>query len=73
MKKNKNILITGGSGFIGFNLIIELLKTTNYKIFNLDKLSYSSNNVYLEKVINNGGNNFSEKYHFINVDLANKI
>ena len=27
--KNKKILITGGSGFIGTNLIFELLKHTN--------------------------------------------
>ena len=33
--KNKKILITGGSGFIGTNLIIELLKHTK-KIINLD-------------------------------------
>ncbi len=33
--KNKKILITGGSGFIGTNLIFELLKHTN-KIINLD-------------------------------------
>ena len=33
--KNKKILITGGAGFIGTNLIIELLKHTK-KIINLD-------------------------------------
>ena len=43
MKNFKNILITGGSGFIGTNLIINLLKNTKSNIYNLDKLSYSSN------------------------------
>ena len=38
----KNILITGGAGFIGGNLIRRLLRKTNFNIFNLDKLSYCS-------------------------------
>lgn len=36
----KNILITGGLGFIGTNLIRRLLKTTSFTITILDKLSY---------------------------------
>ena len=27
---NKNILVRGGSGFIGLNMILELLKKTDY-------------------------------------------
>jgi dTDP-glucose 4,6-dehydratase len=38
---NKNIMITGGSGFIGTNLV-NYLNKKNYKIFNIDKLSYCS-------------------------------
>ena len=34
----KKILITGGSGFIGSNLI-NYLSRRNYKIYNIDKLS----------------------------------
>ena len=37
----KNILVTGGSGFIGVNLINYLSKK-KYKIFNVDKISYCS-------------------------------
>ena len=49
----KNILITGGCGFIGGELIINLLKNTDSKIFNIDKLGYASDssriNSYLTK------------------------
>ena len=39
---NKNIIVTGGLGFIGSNLIRMLIKK-NYNILNIDKVSYSSN------------------------------
>ena len=35
------ILVTGGSGFIGSNLIKYLLEK-NYNVVNVDKLNYSS-------------------------------
>ena len=38
----KKILITGGAGFIGKNLILRFLEKSEAKIFNLDKLNYAS-------------------------------
>ena len=37
-----NIIVTGGLGFIGSNLI-ELLIRKKYKVINVDKITYSSN------------------------------
>jgi dTDP-glucose 4,6-dehydratase len=41
MKSLKKILVTGGSGFIGSNLVNFLVKK-DFKIYNIDKLSYAS-------------------------------
>ena len=38
----KNVIITGGSGFIGTNLVNFLLNK-NFNVINIDKLGYSSN------------------------------
>ena len=45
---NKKILITGGAGFVGTNLIKFLLKKTNYKIIILDNYSSGSNNNHVK-------------------------
>ena len=39
----KIIVVTGGAGFVGANLIIKLLKNTKYKIISVD--NYSSGSV----------------------------
>ena len=41
MKKNK-ILITGGAGFVGSNLVEFFLKKTKFKIISLDNYSSGS-------------------------------
>jgi dTDP-glucose 4,6-dehydratase len=49
----KKIIITGGNGFIGTNLIMALLEDKNNKILNIDKFSYYSNSYLLKnKFIN---------------------
>ena len=37
------ILITGGAGFIGSNLIRHILDNTDYQVINVDKLTYAGN------------------------------
>lgn len=51
--KNEKIIITGGSGFIGCNLINYLIDNSNCKIINIDKLTYASNKNFVNKKCKN--------------------
>ena len=61
----QKILVTGGLGFIGSNLIKLLLKK-KYNVINLDKISYSSNFYNTKKFSNH------KNYKFLKCDLADK-
>jgi dTDP-glucose 4,6-dehydratase len=47
------ILVTGGAGFIGSAVIRHFLRDTNYRIVNLDKLTYSATLTSLASVADN--------------------
>jgi len=61
----KKIIVTGGLGFIGSNLIDLLLKK-NFFVINVDKATYSSNYYNVKEFKN------SKKYKFIKLDIKNR-
>ena len=65
MKNIKKVIVTGGYGFIGSNLIKYLLKR-NYFVINVDKLSYSANLYNLKDIKN-------KNYVFFKADIGNKL
>ena len=61
----KKIIVTGGLGFIGSNLIKILIKQ-NYNVLNLDKISYASNFYNVREV------NKHKNYKFYKCNLLEK-
>ena len=70
--KFKNILITGGAGFIGGCMVNKLIKNKYLNIFNLDKLGYASDLIRINDQLKKLGNDCIERYKFLKVDLINK-
>jgi dTDP-glucose 4,6-dehydratase len=61
----KNIIITGGAGFIGSNFIKRLINE-KYNIVNIDNLTYASNINYLNEIKN------KKNYFFYKVSILEK-
>jgi dTDP-glucose 4,6-dehydratase len=70
---SKTLLVTGGAGFIGSHVIrLFVNKYPNYKIVNLDKLTYAGNLENL-KDIENMGNYIFEKGDIVDEVYINKL
>lgn len=63
--EKKNILITGGAGFIGSHVVRLFLNTyPDYRVVNLDKLTYAGNLLNLKDVED------KSNYVFVNADIC---
>lgn len=62
----RTILITGGCGFIGSHFVRLLLQRTDWRVVNLDKLTYAGNIENLRDVDENSN------YRFVRGDIADR-
>jgi len=69
----KNVLITGGAGFIAHHLIFYLLKNTNWNIVSLDRLDYSGNLNRLDNILSKLENNQKSRVKIVYHDLKSEI
>jgi dTDP-glucose 4,6-dehydratase len=66
----KNLLVTGGAGFIGVNFIRYLLEESDFdgRIINVDKLTYAGNPESLSDI----ETVYSDRYVFVKEDIVNE-
>ena len=64
----KNMLVTGGCGFIGANFVRYLLKESDFtgRVVNVDKLTYAGNPENLADI----NKNYKDRYIFIKADIC---
>jgi dTDP-glucose 4,6-dehydratase len=63
---SKTLLITGGAGFIGSAVVRHLIRHTDYRVVNLDRLTYAGNLDSVAEVAD------SERYAFEQVDIRDR-
>ncbi len=69
--KNKKVLVTGGTGFIGSHLVEHLLKNTDWNIVILDRFDTASNPNRLLGI--DGWDEFKKRVGFVYFDLKSEL
>jgi dTDP-glucose 4,6-dehydratase len=64
MSQHDRLLVTGGAGFIGSNLILYLMRSYDVDVLNLDLLTYAGNPDTLADISS------SPRYRFVHGDIA---
>ncbi|MEJ2379646.1 MAG: dTDP-glucose 4,6-dehydratase [Gammaproteobacteria bacterium] len=63
---NKTILVTGGAGFIGSALVRHLIRETDHRVVNVDKLTYAGNPASVAEAAS------SPRYRFEQADICDR-
>ena len=65
----EKILLTGGYGFIGSNLVRKILLNTNLQVLNIDKIGYASDIRSVNQLIEENPKLYKDRYLFKKIDL----